>query len=59
MESPLEKIRGIGRKRRLALLRQYGSIKNIRKAGIEEIAAMKGFNRKVAENLINQVHKNG
>jgi excinuclease ABC subunit C len=52
MESPLEKIPGIGKKRRLELLRHFGSIENIRKASIEDIAKIKGFNKKVAENVV-------
>ncbi|MFZ6017463.1 MAG: excinuclease ABC subunit UvrC [Nitrospirota bacterium] len=52
MQSPLEKIPGIGKKRRLALLRKFGSIEDIRKASVDEIAGIKGFNRKVAEKLL-------
>ena len=53
MESPLKKIQGIGEKRRLALLRHFGSIEGIRKASVDDIAGIKGFNRKVAEKLLN------
>ncbi len=52
MESPLEKIPGIGKKRRFSLLRHFGSIEDIRKAGIDDIAAIKGFNKKIAEKLL-------
>ena len=51
LESPLEKIRGIGRTRRLLLLKHFGSIDAIRKAPLDEIAALKGMNRKAAEEL--------
>jgi excinuclease ABC subunit C len=51
LESPLEKIRGIGKTRRLLLLRHFGSLDGIRKATIEEMASIKGMNRKVAEIL--------
>jgi len=51
LRSPLEGIPGIGRKRRLALLRVFGSMENVRSASVEEIEKIKGFNRKVAENL--------
>ena len=47
-ESILEKIPGVGEKRRLELLRRFGSIENIRKAAPEEIAAIKGFNLKIS-----------
>ena len=51
LESPLEKIKGIGKTRRLILLRHFGSIEAIRKASIEEIASLKGMNKKIAELL--------
>ncbi len=51
MESPLEKVRGIGKKRRLALLRRFGSLDAIKKAAIEELASVPGMNRKAAEAL--------
>ncbi|RJQ20835.1 MAG: excinuclease ABC subunit UvrC [Nitrospiraceae bacterium] len=49
LESPLEKIAGIGKTRRLALLKHFGSLDAIRSASVEELAAVKGMNRKVAE----------
>ncbi|RJQ55485.1 MAG: excinuclease ABC subunit UvrC [Nitrospiraceae bacterium] len=59
LESPLEKIAGIGKTRRLALLKHFGSIEDIRKASVEEIAALKGMNRKVAELVKENLgHKN-
>ena len=51
LRSPLEGIPGIGKKRRLALLRVFGSMDNVRSASVEEIKKIKGFNRKVAEDL--------
>ncbi len=51
LESPLERVKGIGKKRRLALLKHFGSIDAIRKATVEEIASVKGMNRAVAERL--------
>ncbi|UCD34794.1 MAG: excinuclease ABC subunit UvrC [Nitrospiraceae bacterium] len=51
LESPLEKIAGIGRTRRLLLLKHFGSIEAIRKAAIDDIASLKGMNRKVAEKV--------
>lgn len=53
--SPLEKVSGIGKKRRLELLRVFGSIEKIKNATIETIAALKGFNRRVAENLLREL----
>jgi excinuclease ABC subunit C len=48
LESPLEKINGIGKTRRLMLLRHFSSIDAIRRASIDEIAEVKGINKKVA-----------
>jgi excinuclease ABC subunit C len=47
--SQLDTIPGIGPRRRQALLKQFGSIQNIRQADIEAIAAVPGLNRKLAE----------
>ncbi|MGC2062495.1 MAG: excinuclease ABC subunit UvrC [Thermodesulfovibrionales bacterium] len=58
LESPLEKIPGIGRKRRLELLRHFGSMEGIRRATAEEIAGIKGFNRTVAERLMESLSGN-
>ncbi|GAB4537130.1 MAG: excinuclease ABC subunit UvrC [Thermodesulfovibrionia bacterium] len=51
LESPLEKVKGIGKRRRLLLLKHFGSIDAIRKAPVEEIASIKGMNKKAAEAL--------
>lgn len=57
LESPLERIHGIGRKRRLELLRRFGSIDAIRNAPMEEIAKLKGFNKVVAQNLLSELRR--
>ncbi|MBI5058004.1 MAG: excinuclease ABC subunit UvrC [Nitrospirae bacterium] len=49
LESPLEKIKGIAKTRRLALLKHFGSLDAIRKATVDEIASVKGMNKKIAE----------
>jgi excinuclease ABC subunit C len=43
MESALDSVPGIGPKRKRALLRKFGSLKAIREAPVEEIAATVGF----------------
>ncbi len=58
-ESVLEKIPNIGKKRRLELLRHFGSIDNIRRASAEEIAKIKGFNMKLANSIIEKLKTNG
>lgn len=44
-------IDGIGKARAQALLRQFGSLQNIRRATVEELLLVKGMTRPVAENL--------
>ncbi|MGC8796760.1 excinuclease ABC subunit UvrC [Thermodesulfovibrio sp.] len=51
-QSVLEKIPGIGKKRRLTLLRHFGSIEKIKTASLEEIASLPGFNLTVAQKVI-------
>ncbi len=57
MKSPLEEVPGIGKKRRFELLRFFGSIDAIRNASVDEIAGVKGFNRKVAENVFRELRR--
>lgn len=59
LNSPLESIKGIGKKRRLELLKVFGSIKRIRDATIEEISKVKGFNKKLAEQIKQQIGRIG
>ena len=57
LQSPLEEIHGVGKKRRLELLRVFGSIKGIKKAGVDDIAKLKGFNKSIAEHLYNELRR--
>lgn len=50
-ESILDHISGIGKKRKANLLLRFGSIENLKKASVEEIATVEGLNRKIAERL--------
>jgi excinuclease ABC subunit C len=49
--SRLAEVPGIGEKRMKELLRSFGSLKGIAEASPEEIAAVKGISRKVAEGV--------
>jgi excinuclease ABC subunit C len=53
MRSTLEEIPGIGPRRKRALLKAFGSLDGIRKASIDEIAAVPGMTRSAAESLKN------
>jgi len=48
LTSSLEEIKGIGKKRRLALLKHFGSLDAIREASLDEIAHVEGFNASLA-----------
>jgi excinuclease ABC subunit C len=49
MASELDSIPGVGPVRRRALLRAFGSLERIRAASVEELAAVPGIPRRVAE----------
>ena len=49
LHSKLEEIPGIGPARRKALLKEFGSLKGIREAAVEDIAKVKGMTRATAE----------
>ena len=51
LESPLESVSGIGKKRRLMLLKQFGSLENIRRASLEELTAVPGVTTELARKL--------
>ena len=52
LQSALDTIPGVGKKRKAALLQHFKSVKNIRAADPEEIGALPGFNRSVAESIL-------
>ncbi len=56
LRSILDEISGLGEPRKLALLKKFETIENIKNADMEEIAAMKGFNRVMAERVL--IHLN-
>jgi excinuclease ABC subunit C len=52
LQSTLDTIPGIGRKRKATLLQHFKSIRNIRDAELDEICALPGFSRTVAESVL-------
>ncbi|WP_405267756.1 excinuclease ABC subunit UvrC [Methanobrevibacter sp.] len=54
--SSLDDIAGIGKKRKVNLLKEFGTIENIKKASIDELAKTDGMNQKTAENVYNYYH---
>lgn len=53
VKSELDEVPGIGPARRQALLKKFGSLKNIKSATIEELRDVPGMNKKAAEMLYN------
>ena len=51
VSSVLDSVPGIGSKRRRVLLRKFGSVKGIKDASIEELAAAPSMNHKLADRL--------
>ncbi|MFX0549397.1 excinuclease ABC subunit UvrC [Hathewaya histolytica] len=56
LHSILENIPNIGQKRRMELLKKFGSVENIKKASIEEIMDTKAISKTAAESIIEYFH---
>jgi excinuclease ABC subunit C len=54
--SVLEEIAGVGPKRRQSLLRQFGGIQGLARAGVEDIARVEGISRKLAQAIYDSFH---
>ena len=54
--SSLDDIAGIGKKRKINLLKEFGTVDNIKNATVEDLAKIKGMNQKTAENVYNYYH---
>ncbi len=52
VESVLDEVPGLGEVRRKVLLRHFGSLKKLRSASTEEIAALPGFGPRSAESIV-------
>jgi excinuclease ABC subunit C len=55
VQSDLDKVIGIGPKRKQLLLKHFGSIKRIREASLRELAQAPGMNFKIAESIKEQL----
>ena len=51
LESQLDHIKGLGQQKKILLLEHFHTIENIKKASIDEISQLKGFNQILAERI--------
>jgi excinuclease ABC subunit C len=54
--SGLERIPGIGPRRRRALLNHFGGLQGVAKAGVEELSSVPGISRVLAEEIFRALH---
>jgi len=55
-QSSLEKIPGVGPKRRKALLTHFGGLQGVKSAGVEEMSGLDGINRELAQRIYDALH---
>ena len=54
--SPLEEVAGLGPKRRQALLKHFGGLHGVTRAGIEDLASVPGVSRELARRIYGLFH---
>lgn len=54
--SRLERIPGLGPKKRRELLRQFGGLQGVIGAGVDDLVKVRGISRKLAETIYNDLH---
>jgi excinuclease ABC subunit C len=58
-KNPLDEIGGIGPTRKRALLRHFGTAKAVSRASIEDLVAVDGISRQMAQLIHDHFHENG
>jgi excinuclease ABC subunit C len=54
--SPLESVPGLGPKRRQQLLRQFGGLQEVARAGVDDLSTVKGISRQLAQAIYDAFH---
>ena len=57
--SRLEQIPGLGPKRRRELLRQFGGLQGVQRAGVGDLAKVHGISRDLAQRIYDDLHLDG
>ncbi len=57
LSSSLDSIPGVGEKRRQALLKRFGGLRELLKASLEEIEKVEGINRMLAKRIYEHLHE--
>ena len=52
----MDNIEGIGKKRKIELLKHFGDLESIKKASIEDLKEVKGMTEKAASNVYDYFH---
>ena len=55
-QSSLDDIKGIGNKRKMNLLKEFGSVENIKNASLEELCEVDGMSKNAAQNVFDYYH---
>ncbi len=56
-QSILESIGGLGPKRRQKILRQFGGLREVKKAGVNDLCGVEGISRQLAQRIYNAFHE--
>ena len=55
-KSELDQIKGIGEAKKMALLKEFGSVEMIRKSTMEELMKVNGINENLAQKIIKELN---
>jgi excinuclease ABC subunit C len=58
-QSVLETVPGLGPRKRRELLRQFGGLQGVSRAGIDDLAKVHGISRKLAQSIYDTLHASG
>ncbi len=58
-ESVLETVPGLGPRKRRELLKQFGGLQGVARAGVEDLEKVRGISRKLAQSIYDTLHAGG